>query len=57
VPAFRFTPPPGAAVHDAIVSGHRHQTFHVRARAALGRTTTGNGTAVINVTSIRSKQH
>ena len=53
---FRFTPPPGAAVDDAIVS-RRHQTFRVRTHAALGRTTTGNGTAVINRTSIRSKQH
>jgi hypothetical protein len=54
-PAFRGAPPPGAAAHDGAVSGTgKHSTSTL---AALGGSTTGKGTAVINGTSVRPKPH
>jgi hypothetical protein len=55
-PAFRVTPPPGAAAHDGAVSGTgiKHSTS---ALVALGGATTGKGAAVINGMRMRPKQH
>ena len=56
-PAFRITPPPIAAAHDAVISGIgvKHATSTL---AALGGATTGSkGTAVVNGTNVRPKKH
>ena len=50
------SPPPGAAGHDAIVSGAsvKHSTS---ALAAIGGATVGKGAAAVNGTSMRPKKH
>jgi hypothetical protein len=56
-PAFHAKPlPPGAAIHDAVISGtgFKHSTSTL---ASVGGAATGKGTAVINGTSVvRPKQ-
>ncbi len=56
-PVFRVTPPPIAAIHDAVISGIgvKHATSTL---ASVGGAATGSkGTAVVNGTNVRPKKH
>ena len=56
-PVFRITPPPVAAVHDAVISG-TNVKHSLSTLASVGGAATGSkGTAVVNGTNVRPKKH
>jgi hypothetical protein len=56
-PVFRVTPPPVAAVHDAVISG-TNVKHSLSTLASVGGAATGSkGTAVVNGTNVRPKKH